>query len=748
VIIIEIFRLFGSIFIDTADAEKSLSGVSGKAKKSGDGIFGAFGRAAKGIGKIAAGIGVFKLVDKGMGMIISSTGRAISRVDALNQFPKVLQQMGYGANEAASATDKLVKGIDGLPTTLDGITGDTQRLVNVFQDVDLAAESAIGLNNAFLASGASTADASRGMEQYIQMLSTGKVDMTSWRTLQETMPYALQETAESFGFTGRAAQTDFYDALKDGDITMDEFNDKIIELSDTQGGFAEVAIEATKGISTSWSNIQTAIVNGVAKTIQSFDDWLESAGFGGIPGVLDTIKAKVGEAFNRVNEVIPVVLEWFTVLYGKISDSTAFNTLKQIVTDVASALAELWQKFSESEALDAVKELFIELWDAILELDFEKIAQDVADFVTRWTPLIAGVTAGILAFKLITAAIALWTTVTTIATGVGTAFAAVMAFITSPIGIVVIAIGVLIAAGVFLYKNWETVSVFLKTAWLAIKVAATSVFNSIKTTITNVFNAIKLLSMVVWNSIRSFLTGIFNGIRSVVSSVFNSIRTTITTVFNSIRTTATTVWNGIRTSISTVVNGIRTTITTVFNGVKTTVTTIFNSVKTAMTTPITAAADTIKGIIDKVKGFFSGLKLKFPKITMPKMPSFSLDGKFGLLPPSVPKLKVNWNAVGGVFNKPTLFNTANAGLQGVGEAGSEAILPLNSKVLAGIGKGIASTMGDQSATNNMSGIESLLMNILQAIIDGKNIIIDGKVLGEVTDVEQGKRTNLNGRVAY
>lgn len=231
----EIFRLFGTIGVDTSEAERGIDSVTGKAKKSGQGIFGAFTSLAKGIGKIAAGIGLFKLVDKGINMITSSIGGAIARVDTLNTFPGLLVQMGYGAEEAERAITRLGDGIDGLPTTLDGIVGNTQRMVTILGDVDLATESTIALNNAFLASGASSEGAASGTEQYMQMLSAGKVDMQSWISLQTNMPYALQEVSKAFGFAGESAQKDFYDALKDGDITMKDFNKKLIELSNAQG---------------------------------------------------------------------------------------------------------------------------------------------------------------------------------------------------------------------------------------------------------------------------------------------------------------------------------------------------------------------------------------------------------------------------------------------------------------------------------------------------------------------------------
>ena len=114
---------------------------------------------------------------------------------------------------------------------MQDITSSAQNFAPLVGGATKAAKTAVALNNAFLASGASTADASRGVQQYSQMLSTNKVDMQSWRTLQETMPVALRKTAEAFGFTGKAATNDLYAALKNGEITMTELNNKFIELN-------------------------------------------------------------------------------------------------------------------------------------------------------------------------------------------------------------------------------------------------------------------------------------------------------------------------------------------------------------------------------------------------------------------------------------------------------------------------------------------------------------------------------------
>ena len=107
---------------------------------------------------------------------------------------------------------------------------------------------------------------------------------------------------------------------------------------------------------------------------------------------------------------------------------------------------------------------------------------------------------------------------------------------------------------------------------------------------------------------------------------------------------------------------------------KTSVSTTFNNIKEAMQKPIENAKNKIKEIIDAIKGFFSNLKLKLPNI---KMPHFSIKGKFSLDPPSVPKLSIEWYKHGGIMTRPTIFGVNGNSLMAGGEAGAEAILPID-----------------------------------------------------------------------
>lgn len=249
---------------------------------------------------IVKGLGVFKLLEKGFELVTSSIDRAVSRYDTLNKFPQVLENMGFSAEASAAATKKLSDGVQGLPTSLDEIVASAQQLTVLTGNLEDSTDTALALNNAFLASGSGAADASRGMVQYTQMLTKGKVDIVSWRTLQETMGYALQKTAEAFGFAGQSAQNDLYAALKDGDITFTEFNAKLVELDQAVGGFADMAKTSTGGIATAFTNMKTRIAAGVAEVISALDRGFAQTRFKSIENIISSTGTVVKNALSNM----------------------------------------------------------------------------------------------------------------------------------------------------------------------------------------------------------------------------------------------------------------------------------------------------------------------------------------------------------------------------------------------------------------------------------------------------------------
>ncbi|CYV22271.1 tape measure protein [Streptococcus suis] len=413
----------------------------------------------------ALGVAVFSLAKKGVDLLVSSLDGAIKRFDTLEKFPRVMKAMGHSAEDVASSTDKLANGIDGLPTTLDEVVGTAQRLTSITGNLRKSTDTTLALNNAFLASGASSADASRGLDQFSQMLSAGTVDLQSWKTLQETMPYALQKTAESFGFAGKSAQRDFYAALKSGQITFDQFSNRLVELDKGVGGFAELARENSKGIATSFNNLKNAVVRGVAGTIKALDDLSKEVSGKTIAEHFDSMKVVITAAFKVVNGAIksstPVFIFLFGVLDKGIDTAQALTpvliTLGSAILAMraANTVVDMWGRFTTmwtgftASAKSAV---------AVINLMTQ--AQAVCGSVTKAQMVINMANNGVLSvsnvlYGVLTGTISLSTAATIASTAAVTALKAALTALTGPIGWVIAGIGLLVGAGVALWQ-WLT----------------------------------------------------------------------------------------------------------------------------------------------------------------------------------------------------------------------------------------------------------------------------------------------------
>lgn len=247
------------IIMDDGSVKKSLASING--------LEGATNKAGTSIKSMVAAMGLVKIASAAFDALKSSVGDAVSRFDTMQKFPKVMQALGFSAGDSTKSIKKLSDGIEGLPTKLDDVVSQTQQLTSITGDLNKSTDTVLALNNAFLASGASTEDANRGMIQYNQMLAKGTVDLQSWRSLQETMPLGLQKTAEAMGFTGKTAQQDLYAALQDGKVTFDQFNDQLIKLGTGTGQLATLAKQNSSGIATSFGNLRNAISKGMANTL-------------------------------------------------------------------------------------------------------------------------------------------------------------------------------------------------------------------------------------------------------------------------------------------------------------------------------------------------------------------------------------------------------------------------------------------------------------------------------------------------
>lgn len=447
---------------------------------------------------IAKGAGAFAIISKGLDVVKDSVSSAVGRFDTLNSYPKVMKQMGYSTRDTQDSIQLLKKGIDGLPTSLQDITKSAQSFAILTGSAKVGAQTANSLNDAFLASGASAADASRGVQQYSQMLAAGKVDMQSWRTLTETMPYALNEVAKSFGFTGKSAQKDLYNALDSGKITTDQLNQKFIELDGGVNGFANTARTATGGIGTSFTNMRNAVVNGLANTITAIDDGIKSAGVnGGIAGVFNQAKVAINESFKAINSTIQGAMPMIV------------GTIKQIWNSISSVVNFVNQN------KDWIMPMVVGVISATIAFKAFMVVMKTVAVISN---VVKEVQLVVFAFN-------------NVRTSVGAAKAAMVAFNVAtganPIGAIVLAIVALVSALTWFFtqtktgqKIWQGFVSWLSGAWNSLVEVSKVVWNAI----TEAFRTAVEVIKPVWAPIVEFFTQLWNGIVDGLMPIIDSIK--------------------------------------------------------------------------------------------------------------------------------------------------------------------------------------------------------------------------------
>lgn len=339
---------------------------------------------------IVAGVGITKAIGATMNVLSSSMDGAITRFDTMQSYPKVMKSLGFSIEQSQKSVAKLNQSVQGLPTNLADVVTTSKSLAAVTSNIDKATDTTIALNHAFLASGSSSEDASRGLQQYSQMLAKGTVDMQSWRTLQETMAPALTKVAKKLGITSGNAN-ELYDALQNGTITFDQFNDAMIECDTETGGFAETALEASKGIKTSMTNIKSAVQNLEQGFLSAMNNMLKSKAMGGLVDNLEKIKSKIYDFRNSIMESKDDGLTWDFKPGVLENVSKAMDWLADRANNAKAMVQQFYDGFMKTDAVQNAITLFDKVKDAIGNVMdklqdskvFEQLGQDIGNIIAK-----------------------------------------------------------------------------------------------------------------------------------------------------------------------------------------------------------------------------------------------------------------------------------------------------------------------------------------------------------------------------
>ena len=611
---------------------------------------GEFKNRGKRIGGVISGAigGVVALgISSAVGMITSSIGAAVRRVDTMNNFPKIMANLGYSASDAEKSIKKMSDKLSGLPTSLDSMTGAVTQLAPLTGSLDEATNISLALNNALLAGGKATDIQANAMEQYVQMLSVGKVDMAAWRSLVTAMPGQMGQLSESLIGAG-ASTTDLYDAMQNGTVSFADFNQALLELNENGVGkfasFEEQAKSATEGIATGWENLKTAISRNVATIIDR----------------LQPMIMKFTEfATMAANQIAPIAITIIEVAESVWAWAEANSGW---LIPVAGVIA----------ALIAGYRLFV-LWQAAIRtLTLLKAGWAAATYGSAAASYTMG---GASLFG--AAAQKAWTVATKVGIGVQKAFNMVLR--ANPIGLVITAVTLLVGALVWFFteteigqKIWsgfmdwlatawewlqemwsaglEFVTGLWESAWNAVKNVFTSLWDGITGKVksdleywTKVFETslmiVKTVWETAWNAVKSFFTNLWSGITNWFTQRLEYWKRVFRIALGILSEIWSNVWDAIRTKFSNIWNAIKFVFDTMIGFVKDKPVAAFQAARDA----IGAAWDglrekakkPVKFVIETVVNGLIGTLNKLPgvdikKVKLPK--GFAVGGYTGNLP--------------------------------------------------------------------------------------------------------------------
>lgn len=570
---------------------------------------GALNRAAPSAGGflsniLSTGLGVTlsNIVSDAFGAFMDGISSGINRLDTIESFQRVMVALGESPEAAAGSIDQMVSALDGLPTATNDMASWVQQIRSAGEPLDRATQLGIAMNDAMLAGGHSAADVANAMDAYNTILARGVPDLEHWRTLVTASPAAIDQLAKSLLGAG-ANQQDLYQAMQDGTVTMDDFNDALISLNEEgvngMASFEEQARAATGGIGTALENVQ----NRISKAWQVI---LDAIGSERISGLINGISSQ----FAPLAEMIaPYITAAADVFFGFLASAQeTFGQLTTVVWPYVEQFIALfqqgWENFQTVISSDVMTGAITSLSDAFTWLSgvltpfMNDVIMPLASVII---PMLGGVI-GVLAV-----------TVTNTVTAIVTAINVVIAIVTAW------------AEGVQAAANWIS-----------------STFETIKTKIGDAMANVAQRITDGWEQAKANASAKLDALRAKVSGA----------------------WDSIKSNVQNAVDNIRNKISSGFESAKSKVTSVFEGIKSAITDKINAAKKAVQDAIDKIKSILSGTQLRLPSIPLPH---FSVSGgtpPYGIMGQgSLPRFSVSWYAQGGIIDKAMLFGAGEKGAE-------------------------------------------------------------------------------------
>ena len=614
--------------------------------------------------------------------------------------------------DATAATEAFLKG-------LNKIEDGGGSVVSVLDALGLSGTEQVRMMQVLMAATEDTGDGYSDLDKYMSIANDefdrGKALQEEFETQSDTLAFAIQSLKAELTDTGKAIGEALSPAVKD---VAKKFTDWLGKVKQ----FAQEHPKVVQGIAGIVAGAMA--FGGVALVVGKFVSAIGGivSGVGSVMSAISGLGGVLGLLTNPITLVIAgiaafvaaIVYCWNNVDGFKESVSNSFQRIWEVISDVCTSvwnvIQEVWGAISPYVVpmLQSMAETIGTIFTTILDIVVPVVEGVWNTIKTVWGwigPYVIGIFEGVAQFIS-----GVWKIISTVITTACNIIKAVIHGDWGEIKDIVInaakniwdgicsawegikGITVNIFEGIksFVVNIWENIKSKVSDVVSNIKEAISNKWNEIKTNVSNKVTEIKTDLINKWNEIKSDISNKVSEIKTNLINKWNEIKSDISNKVSEIKTDLINKWNDIKTSVTNKVAELKTNISNKWNDIRSTISGKARDILDAITSPFEDAWDFIQDIPGKISRAFKNMHISLPHINLPH---FSVHGKFSLNPPSVPSIGVRWYAKGGFFN--------SANVIGVGEAGREAVLPLeNKRNMKPYAQAVASLMNDFVGGNN------------------------------------------------
>ena len=619
---------------------------------------------------------------------------------------KVLDSTTYTAQSTGVSVDDLMKkAIEGAPQ---------------IKMLGLSFEEGVALIGQFETSGVDASSALSGLTKAAG--SYAKQGKTLKEGLVETIDKIKNTTSETeamglaMEIFGAKKAPQMIDAIKRGAFDFQTFAEAAENSVGTVSNTFEATLDpidkfkvAQNSVTLAMSELGAAIAETLAPIFEVLGNMIKDMAewFSGLPGPVKEFIVIFGGVVTVAGILVPIFL---TLQAAAVALGTSIGAMiaaaapiigiaALIVAAIAAVVIGIKYLWDTNEGF---RDGIITVWNAILEV-INSVVSEVSNFIMSMFGVVVN----------------WWTenqeliraSAETVWNAIQTVIDAVMTFL-----------------GPLIEGAWANIQLVITTAWEVIKTVVETAINVVLGIITAVMQIITGDWSGAWETIKSTISTVWDAIQSVSQTVMGALQSYISNTLNAISGTVSGVWNGIKATVEFVLTSIYNNVTNTWDGIK-------NAIGGA----INGAKDLVSSAISAIQGLFN-FSISWPHIPLPH---FSVSGSanpLDWLSQGVPSISVEWYAKGGIMTKPTIFGANGNNLMVGGEAGNEAVLPLNDKTLGAIGRGIAQTMGENPTNINIT----ITGNVIREEADITRIA--DQVAQRIAD-ELQRKTQLRGGIA-